>query len=138
MDASRVVRLASRVAGEAEHLERRAWMQPGKVGEGLRKLGRGEVFEQPDAAVAGQCAAGFGECLRGEREDALRVWQEFVTRAGRRDAGRGPEEQGAADGVLKLAQLLAERGLALPQRACGAADAARAHSGDERPQQYDL
>ena len=47
LDAARVVGLPHRGGGEAEHLQRRAGVQSGEVGEGLRKLGRGEVFEHP-------------------------------------------------------------------------------------------
>jgi hypothetical protein len=122
----------------AEHLQRRAGVQPGKVGEGLRKLGRGEVFEQPDAAVAGERAPGFGERLCGERENPLGVRQELLARPGRRDARRRPVKQPMADGALELAQLLAERGLGMAERRRGAADAARPHGGDERPQQRGL
>jgi hypothetical protein len=61
-------------------------VQPGQVGEGLRKLGSGEVFEQPDAAVTGKRTPGFGERLCGERENPLGVRQELLTRRGRRDA----------------------------------------------------
>ena len=40
--------------------------------------------------------------------------------------------------ALQLAHLLAERGLGMAERRRGAADAARPHGGDERPQQRDL
>ena len=138
MDAACVVGLPHRGLGDAEHLQRRAGVQPGEVGEGLRKLGRGEVFEQPDAAVAGQRVPGFGERLCGERKDTFGVRQQFLTGAGRRDAGRRAVQQRTADNALEPAQLLAERGLGMPERGRGAADAAGPHGGDERPQQHDL
>jgi multidrug transporter EmrE-like cation transporter len=113
-------------------------VQPGKVGEGVRKLGSGEVFVQPDAAVAAKRTPGFGECLGGERENPLGVRQELLTRPGRGDARRRSVQQRTADGALEFAHLLAERGLGMAERRRGSADAARPHGSDERPQQRDL
>ncbi len=138
LDAARVVGLPHRSVGDDEHLQRGAGVQAGEVGEGLGKLGRSKVFMQADAAVPGQRASGLGEGLRGQREDALGVRQQFLARPGERDARRRPVQQRTADGPLELAQLLAERGLGVAERRRGATDAARSRGGDERAKQYGL
>jgi hypothetical protein len=88
LDSVLVIGLPHRGGRQDEDLQDRVGMHPGEVGKGLRKLRDNQVLEYSDAAATRERTPGLGEGLRGERQNALGVRQEFLAGAGQQDPRR--------------------------------------------------